>query len=92
MSTNTLKNLLQRVERLIDQQGEEAPCAAFIFTKEDVFDMDDDNNPVFSYSIDECHEILKQTEQDYDYIYEVVFDCINDEQEIIKKQRSQSNA
>ena len=43
----TLQQLKESVERLIEQQGAEASCAALIFTKEDVFNMDDDGNPVY---------------------------------------------
>lgn len=32
----SLSDLRDSVARLIEQQGEDAPCAAFIFTKEDV--------------------------------------------------------
>ena len=38
----TLQQLKESVDRLIEQQGAEASCAALIFTKEDVFVMNDD--------------------------------------------------
>jgi hypothetical protein len=72
----TLKQLKESVERLIEQQGESASCAAYIFTKEDVFNMDDDGNPVYC-----SEEIVDQVLDDLDgtdYILEKAFDCITD--------------
>ena len=72
----TLSQLKETVERLIEQQGENASCAAFIFTKEDVFEMDDDGNEVY------CEEkitnkVLNDLDET-DYILEKAFDCIGD--------------
>ena len=72
----TLQQLKESVERLIEQQGAEASCAALIFTKEDVFNMDDDGNPVYC-----SEEITDQVLDDLDgtdYLIEKAFDCIND--------------
>ena len=43
----TLQQLKETVDRLIEQQGAEASCAALIFTKEDVFTMDENGNEVY---------------------------------------------
>jgi len=40
----TLQQLKESVDRLIEQQGANASCAAFIFTKEDVFEMDENGD------------------------------------------------
>jgi hypothetical protein len=40
----TLQQLKESVERLIEQQGAEASCAALIFTKEDVFERDENGD------------------------------------------------
>ena len=37
----TLSELKDSIENLIEKQGEDAPCAAFIFTQEDVFEFVD---------------------------------------------------
>jgi len=74
--TRTLQQLQQSVERLIEQQGADASCAALIFTKEDVFNMDDDGNPVYC-----SEEITDQVLNDLDgtdYLIEKAFDCITD--------------
>jgi hypothetical protein len=41
----TLQQLKESVEHLIDDQGENAPVAYWIYTNDDVFVMDEDNNP-----------------------------------------------
>ena len=72
----TLQQLKESVERLIEQQGAEASCAAYIFTKEDVFVMNDDGEEVY---FDE--EITDQVLDDLDgtdYLIEKAFDCITD--------------
>jgi hypothetical protein len=43
----TLQQLKETVDRLIEQQGENASCAVLIFTKEDVFVMNDDGEDVY---------------------------------------------
>jgi len=78
MSNNTLAHLLGRVQRLIEQQGEDAPAAAFIFTNEDVFVWDEDGGDQVPVARDVAAEILNQVE-DHDYIYTQVFDFIEEE-------------
>jgi hypothetical protein len=72
----TLQQLKQSVEKLIEQQGADASCAAYIFTKEDVFEMDDDGNEVH------CDEEITNKVLNYldetNYILEKAFDCIAD--------------
>ena len=68
----TLQQLKESVDRLIEQQGAEASCAAFIFTKEDVFEMDDDN-----YDEEVTNKVMNDLDET-DYILEKAFDCIED--------------
>ena len=72
----TLQQLKESVERLIEQQGAEASCAAYIFTKEDVFNMDDDGNPV--YCSEEITDKVLDDLDGTDYLIEKAFDCITD--------------
>ena len=74
----TLKQLQESIQNLIDQQGEDAPVAAFIFTQEDVFEMGEDNNPVH-FPVEMCERVLDAVEGDYDYLYKEIFDCIETE-------------
>jgi hypothetical protein len=72
----TLQQLKESVERLIEQQGADASCAAFIFTKEDVFNMDDEGNQVALSGII-INKVLNDLNET-DYILEKAFDCIED--------------
>lgn len=80
MAATTLQQLKERVENLIKNQGPEAPVAAFIFTNEDVFVMNDEGEPQHQ-SIDVASKVLQAIEQDYDNIYEDIFNCIDSELE-----------
>lgn len=73
----TLSQLKERIENLIEQQGADAPVAAFIFTNEDVFVMND-GEPV-SQSREIAEKVLNSVEDDYDYLYEEIFNCIDRE-------------
>ena len=68
----TLKQLKESVDRLIEQQGADASCAAYIFTKEDVFEIiDTDRNEEVANKV-----LIDLNETDY--ILEKAFDCIED--------------
>lgn len=73
----TLQQLKESVERLIEHQGNDAPVAAFIFTQEDVFELDNDGNPIY-LPLDDIDVVLNEIETS-DYIYEQVFELIDDE-------------
>ena len=77
-ANNTLAHLLGRVQRLIEQQGEDAPAAAFIFTNEDVFVWSEDGGDQVPVARDVAAEILNEVE-DTDYIYTQIFDIIEEE-------------
>ena len=72
----TLSQLKESVERLIEQQGENASCAAFIFTKEDVFEMDE-NGDAFYLDEEITNKVLNDLDET-DYVLEKAFDCITD--------------
>ena len=73
----TLQQLKESVDRLIQQQGADAPVAAFIFTGEDVFVMDDNCDQVIQPR--EIAEKVLNNLDDYDYLYTEIFDCIDNE-------------
>jgi len=72
----TLQQLKESVERLIEQQGAEASCAAFIFTKEDVFNLDENGDEVY-FDEEITNKVLNNLDET-DYILEQAFDCIED--------------
>ena len=73
----TLQQLKESIEKLIEQQGKDAPVAAFIFTNDDVFVMDEDNNP--DPVRREIAETVLNELEDYDHIYTEIFDVIEEE-------------
>jgi hypothetical protein len=74
----TLSQLKQRIDKLIEDQGEESPVAAFIYTKEDVVQYDDDFNEV-EIEDDRIIEDVLYNVEDTDYIYTQIQDIIDDE-------------
>ena len=74
----TLSQLKQRIDKLIEDQGEESPVAAFIYTKEDVVQYDDDFNEVEIEDDTIIEDVLYNVE-DTDYIYTQIQDIIDDE-------------
>ncbi len=73
----TLQQLKESVDRLIEQQGNDAPVAAFIFTNDDVYVMDEDGNP--DPVKREIAETVLDNVEDYDHIFTEVFDVIEKE-------------
>ena len=74
--TRTLQQLKESVDRLIEQQGADASCAALIFTKEDVFEMDENGNEVY-FSEEVSNKVLNDLNEN-DYLIEQAFDCIEE--------------
>ena len=87
----TLKELQQRVNNLIEQQGEDAHCAAWIYTKEDCHLKDEDGE--FDYdNVVEDPEVIERIFDDVgnvDYIYQVIqesVDEVTEEQVMLQQQ------
>ena len=81
----TLSQLRDRVNKLIEQQGEDAQCAAWIYTKEDCHLKDE--NGEFDYDhVIENPKILERIFDDVgniDYIYQVIQECVD---EVVEEQ------
>ena len=76
----TLKQLQDRVNRLIEQQGEDAHCAAWIYTAEDCVIRDEDGEAV-EYPAHEDSELSERIFDDVgniDYIYQVIQECVDE--------------
>ena len=73
--TRTLAELRQRIDQLIQQQGEQSPVAAWVFTKEDVLDYPDGE---FNIKEEVAVKVINNLD-DYDHVYTEIFDCIDDE-------------
>ena len=74
----TLSQLKQRIDQLIETQGEESPVAAFIYTMEDVVQYDGDFNEV-EIEDDKIVEDVLYNVQDSDWIYDSINDTIDDQ-------------
>ena len=72
----TLQQLKETVERLIEQQGADASCAAYIFTKEDVFVENDDFEQLY-FGEEITNKVLNDLVETV-YLMEQAFDCIED--------------
>ena len=75
----TLQQLKDRVNTLIEQQGETAYCAAWIYTKEDCFLTDDNGDQ--EYPCDEHPELSERIFNDIgnnDYIYQVIQESVDE--------------
>ena len=76
----TLKQLQERVNKLIEQQGEDAHCAAWIYTKEDCYVRDLDGEINYDVNVDEP-EVVERVFDDVgniDYIYQVIQECVDE--------------
>ena len=76
----TLKQLQDRVNKLIEQQGEDAQCAAWIYTKEDIH-MKDENGEFDYDNVVEDPELIERIFDDVgniDYIYQVIQECVDE--------------
>jgi len=71
----TLKQLQDRVNKLIEQQGEDAHCAAWIYTKEDCYV---DKNMEETVEDPEVLERIFNDVGNIDYIYQVIQECVDE--------------
>ena len=78
----TLQQLKDRVNTLIEQQGPEAYCAAWIYTAEDCAIVDDDGEHNFVAVDDkELSEKIFNDVGNIDYIYTVIQECVDESTE-----------
>ena len=78
----TLQQLKDRVNSLIEQQGPEAYCAAWIYTAEDCAIVDDDGEHNFVAVDDkELSEKIFNDVGNIDYIYTVIQECVDESTE-----------
>ena len=88
----TLKQLQDRVSSMIKEQGEDAYCAAWIYTKEDCMIRDkDDDEPVFlpEEINSELAERIFDDVGNIDYIYQVIQECVDEvvEEKVMQQQQ-----
>ncbi len=89
----SLSDLRDSINQLIEQQGEDAPCAAFVFTKNDVIYYEDDENGF--PDLDE-EKFLNDSDTDdvllavggCDWIYEQVNEIIDQEVRSVRNKQN----
>ena len=76
----TLSQLRDRVNQLIENQGEGAYCAAWIYTKEDCHLKDEDGNIDYDNTVKDP-DVIERIFDDVgniDYIYTVISECVSE--------------
>ena len=76
----TLKQLQDKVSRMIKEQGEDAECGAWIYTKNDCHLKDEDGNTDYDNNVEDP-EVLARIFDDVgniDYIYTVIQECVDE--------------
>jgi hypothetical protein len=78
----TLQQLKESVDRLIEQQGLTAPCSALIFTREDVYEIDENGDLLYLEELI-TNKVLEYL-NDSEVVMQKAFDCISDYIEDLK--------
>ena len=79
----TLKQLQERVNQMIEQQGEDAHCGAWIYTKNDCHLKDEDGNIDYENNVEDP-EVIERIFDDVgniDYIFTVIQECVDESTE-----------
>ena len=79
----TLKQLQDRVSQMIKEQGEDAECGAWIFTKNDCHLKDEDGNIDYQNNVEDPELIgnIMCDVGDSDYIYQTIQDEVDESTE-----------
>ena len=73
----TLSELRDSINQMIESQGENAACAAFVFTQHDVFEFNEETNQDDYFSTLFTQDVLADVGGS-DYIYEQIGEMIDD--------------
>lgn len=76
----TLKQLQERVNQLIENQGEDALCGAWIYTKEDCHLKDEDGEVDWDNNVEDPAVLARIFDDvgNIDYIYTVIQECVDE--------------
>ena len=79
----TLKELQERVNQMIEQQGKDAHCAAWIYTKHDCHLKDEDGEIDYNNNVEDAEVLQRIFYQvgDSDYIYQTIQDEVDESTE-----------
>ena len=86
----TLKQLQERVNQLIENQGEDAHCAAWIYTKEDCHLKDENGQFDYDNVVEDTATLVRIFDDvgNIDYIYQVIQECVDEvtEEQVMNQQ------
>ena len=76
----TLKQLQDRVSRMIEEQGEDAECAVWIYTKNDCHLKDEDGNIDYQNNVEDPALLARIFDDvgNNDYIYQVIQESVDE--------------
>ena len=76
----TLKQLQDRVNSMIKEQGEDAECAAWIYTKEDIHLKDENGEVDWDIEVNDPALVARIFDDvgQIDYIYQVIQECVDE--------------
>ena len=76
----TLKQLQDKVSRMIEEQGEDAECAVWIYTKNDCHLKDEDGNFDYNNNVEDPALIARIFDDvgNNDYIYQVIQESVDE--------------
>ena len=80
----TLSELRDSINQMIERQGENASCAAFVFTQDDVFEIVGENCDEVRFSKELTEDVLADVGGSC-YIYEQIGEVIDDSISLRKK-------
>ena len=87
----TLKELQQRVNQMIEQQGEDAHCGAWIYTKEDCHMKDENGEIDYDLHVEDPEVIERIFDEvgNIDYIYTLIQECVDEvtEEQLMQQQQ-----
>ena len=88
----TLSQLRDSINNMIAQQGEDAPCAYWVYSKEDAYVMDDNGDMEYLYDNggEDATAVVNALDelQEVDYIYTVIQECLDElvEEHLMQRQ------
>ena len=87
----TLKQLQDRVNSMIKEQGEDAECAAWIYTKEDIHMKDENGEVDYDIEVNDPTLVARIFDDvgNIDYIYQVIQESVDEvvEEQVMQQQQ-----
>ena len=83
----TLSELRDSIDKMIEMEGENAPCAAFVFSCHDVFEFNEETDQEDYFPMSFTESVLSMVGGS-DYIYEQIGELIDDSIRMQKRMRN----